>query len=1283
LGAMTWLEGVPELLAKLQACKLELCVITNGHEDVQYPKLRAVRAQELFQHIIVGGDEVREGRKEKPDPAIFRKACQLTGVCPTEAIHVGDSLASDVEGARQAGLRAAVWINCAGTALPKDVPKPDFDLRAVTELPSVLRQMGCDTSEGAEALTLALSGDAANARREGRRRVGGDFTRLQAILTDLPKHVLAADGLASAEGAVLGGSARDLIDDARVIFGFPPAGRYPSYDSYGCGHSLGGTVMHELACRFEEEPAYAFTTVDFYSHRVAGDLIGASRGGSPPAAPGAKAKAGLEELSSPTRRVFTDDPPATAASAETGTDSPRSKAAPCEGATAQPSTRAASPEPQGAPSWEVRLAAAHSAGEQARRLLDGRRVGPAIARVTDRPNQIWALLRSRTGVVYDPVPIGRWAELSASCLGPDSADWPVFTGGRPIEKLAPTLLVQSSLDKPLTVTEVLLAAGIQYAQCGAAYTANYISVGLITDGAPSVAILIWLDEDSDSLILAVPHSVLLRTDTDIPSETVQVSVAARDPKDFTQSIYVDNKEAWVTRLELLKGGPTLAAEVFQIFTAAPEVDFNFFEETTGLPCMPRARALVEAADAMFEEAPVLSRAPAGESSFEAHVPCRAQLELEPSRPPDETECTEEEEFVEATCGSTAQAARSQPKSTLARQVESLEEGQAQILQILHRLQPPPPPPLGRAQILQMLQNLQAPPPQPMVLGSVYHVSLGPGTGPAATLGGGDEATRGTRPDRFEDPPSRQRAERHERGDGEEEENGMGELIRVFVREMRAGATSGAATDEQPHTVGGATGAAAASSAAKRLRQQGASGHDSSRSNRSVVASPAKVQKLDITSKPRNPSLVDNGKVPPPLERKAAKRKPAGFDEAHLHRPLQTNLQEPSPWFPWLQHVPPRLRTRLRWKTSHEIDRNGGGPMCRTWTIRLWIPKEGGGVPLRGRTEATLWGLPTLTESQRIKCDDDSMLMLRQLYLTSLARMGMGSPQSSSFFEHPADPAKHGPVPGAEFCSACWVTKAIIAWSKELLLKFLEYDQCMLDLCLDWDKTYCNHADRRRGSKVASSEELSRYPWCMMKGLARAVAAKQNANSVLESIFQESEIPSSASHRPKVAVSHAASSQSSKGATGPEETEQEETLQTGFKRRPPRDGGGKPSPGRRAPPKRALTALATVGAAIMNAQLMCKGSWEIEEGQPFYLDLMTHTARRANHIDSEYPQEIKFGVPLGMDEETLCSPGVCPTKEELKGQPPEMEDPPPACSMDSYSSAALREDTIEATFVEED
>ena len=46
--------------------------------------------------ILVGGEEVLAGRKEKPDPGIFLKACELAGCTPAEAIHVGDSLTTDV-----------------------------------------------------------------------------------------------------------------------------------------------------------------------------------------------------------------------------------------------------------------------------------------------------------------------------------------------------------------------------------------------------------------------------------------------------------------------------------------------------------------------------------------------------------------------------------------------------------------------------------------------------------------------------------------------------------------------------------------------------------------------------------------------------------------------------------------------------------------------------------------------------------------------------------------------------------------------------------------------------------------------------------------------------------------------------------------------------------------------------------------------------------------------------------------------------------------------------------
>jgi putative hydrolase of the HAD superfamily len=42
----------------------------------------------------------------KPDPAIFQRALELVECGPDEALHVGDTAAEDVEGARAAGIRA-------------------------------------------------------------------------------------------------------------------------------------------------------------------------------------------------------------------------------------------------------------------------------------------------------------------------------------------------------------------------------------------------------------------------------------------------------------------------------------------------------------------------------------------------------------------------------------------------------------------------------------------------------------------------------------------------------------------------------------------------------------------------------------------------------------------------------------------------------------------------------------------------------------------------------------------------------------------------------------------------------------------------------------------------------------------------------------------------------------------------------------------------------------------------------------------------------------------------
>ena len=51
----------------------------------------------------------------KPDPAPFRRALELAGAAPGDALHVGDSLENDVAGARAAGVRA-VLVDRAGSA---------------------------------------------------------------------------------------------------------------------------------------------------------------------------------------------------------------------------------------------------------------------------------------------------------------------------------------------------------------------------------------------------------------------------------------------------------------------------------------------------------------------------------------------------------------------------------------------------------------------------------------------------------------------------------------------------------------------------------------------------------------------------------------------------------------------------------------------------------------------------------------------------------------------------------------------------------------------------------------------------------------------------------------------------------------------------------------------------------------------------------------------------------------------------------------------------------------
>jgi len=52
----------------------------------------------------------------KPSPSIFRRALEMAGVRAAEAVHVGDSLAEDVAGARAAGIEAVLLARAGAPA---------------------------------------------------------------------------------------------------------------------------------------------------------------------------------------------------------------------------------------------------------------------------------------------------------------------------------------------------------------------------------------------------------------------------------------------------------------------------------------------------------------------------------------------------------------------------------------------------------------------------------------------------------------------------------------------------------------------------------------------------------------------------------------------------------------------------------------------------------------------------------------------------------------------------------------------------------------------------------------------------------------------------------------------------------------------------------------------------------------------------------------------------------------------------------------------------------------
>ena len=135
LQAFDFYPGIREFLAEVRK-RLTLVVITNGPEFSQIPKLEAVRMDEWVDHIIIGGQEP----EQKPARSIFEKALKLANCQAHEAIHVGDSLATDIAGAHNSDIRS-VWIQHQQPLDSELGLDPHHTVFHPRELPQLIRGM--------------------------------------------------------------------------------------------------------------------------------------------------------------------------------------------------------------------------------------------------------------------------------------------------------------------------------------------------------------------------------------------------------------------------------------------------------------------------------------------------------------------------------------------------------------------------------------------------------------------------------------------------------------------------------------------------------------------------------------------------------------------------------------------------------------------------------------------------------------------------------------------------------------------------------------------------------------------------------------------------------------------------------------------------------------------------------------------------------------------------------------------------------------------------------------
>ena len=131
-----FLPGAEEAVKQKLFGRYKLYLASNGTAVVQQGRMTSADLYPYFEESFVS----QELGHNKPSKEYFAAAfARIPGFDPDACLMVGDSLTSDIQGGKNAGLRT-VWVNPRHKTAPEHL-KPDYEIEYLADLPALLEEI--------------------------------------------------------------------------------------------------------------------------------------------------------------------------------------------------------------------------------------------------------------------------------------------------------------------------------------------------------------------------------------------------------------------------------------------------------------------------------------------------------------------------------------------------------------------------------------------------------------------------------------------------------------------------------------------------------------------------------------------------------------------------------------------------------------------------------------------------------------------------------------------------------------------------------------------------------------------------------------------------------------------------------------------------------------------------------------------------------------------------------------------------------------------------------------